>query len=519
MASPDCPIRTGTGYVQAVTSADDWVTPDGGPLILIPRALYPLWRGTSGTTLEGEVVLQEPGRGSQADYERACAATRDTRAGLVTVGDGEALAIGGPLISAAWLPADAGGAVVLDQSGATELSAARAALEADGEWEPLDVTLEVTQPEWLLLAATEEDEPRCGQIALRLEPGRYQVRWRSRDDDSLRADLLQLVRAGRARKKKLAARARAAAPRAGALDRLLAAGSDAELLGAKAALYRAGAWTADRAEAAALALERVRDPESRLLLVTRLVDPPLLLSRAGQEALLARVQRDPDRRLLDAVLGRFELDASDGLVRSMIADGLVAGRVEGLMWQLDRSPLSVSTWHALLAEVPARVALPHAVRLLSRQVWRWREQSTLRFMTRCALGVEPVARAPEVRQALLLALNALAIDARGREGLGWLAVDRRSGFAFFSHLELLLEALIGLLGDERLLAHRGTQLWLKTTLAASGADLAAVAEFRSSPLREPFLAALRRLGERAELIAGLGDQLAARLSEWSRGSG
>jgi hypothetical protein len=89
-----------------------WIESNGGPLVVLPRALLAAWRGTDDP-LPGEAIEAtfrwNPG-GVATDYDRAC----DVRdyAGVIAVGSGEALVLADEPLPTTWLPGHRGGVFV-----------------------------------------------------------------------------------------------------------------------------------------------------------------------------------------------------------------------------------------------------------------------------------------------------------------------------------------------------------------------------------------------------------------------
>ena len=84
------PARTASpGNVPTMTNYD-YLACDGGPHLVIPEALSSRWKG---------VALGDP-LDPSSDYGRSCAAAMNQRMALLTVGDGQAIVLRDPPLSA-----------------------------------------------------------------------------------------------------------------------------------------------------------------------------------------------------------------------------------------------------------------------------------------------------------------------------------------------------------------------------------------------------------------------------------
>ncbi|MGW1773731.1 immunity 21 family protein [Streptomyces sp. NPDC002104] len=141
--------------------AVEWVESGGGPLIVVPEVVLSSWSGADGDA-------------SETDYDRACGV--DGYAGLVAVGQVEALVLGDDPASTSFLPER--GLFVRWCAAASEeelLGSIDVAL-AEAVWEP-EQMWDVPGAGVLFDAAWPggELEPD-NHLRVELEPGRYSVR-------------------------------------------------------------------------------------------------------------------------------------------------------------------------------------------------------------------------------------------------------------------------------------------------------------------------------------------------------
>jgi hypothetical protein len=90
-----------------------WIASEGGPLLLLPADLLPLWEGVAPPAAERVIVATFRALGPEAsatDYERACDVA--DALGLLDIGPGQGLVLGDEPAQTAWWPLAAGGLLV-----------------------------------------------------------------------------------------------------------------------------------------------------------------------------------------------------------------------------------------------------------------------------------------------------------------------------------------------------------------------------------------------------------------------
>lgn len=83
----------------------EWISTTGGPLILMPNRLLPVWSGAPSEP-DGS-ANDESFAFTESDYQRACAIKGDI--GVIQVGDGEALVLAEEVLETTWHPMSDGG--------------------------------------------------------------------------------------------------------------------------------------------------------------------------------------------------------------------------------------------------------------------------------------------------------------------------------------------------------------------------------------------------------------------------
>lgn len=164
---------------------NSWVSSLGGPLIVVPQSVLPLWTG-GGDSAHGSMK-------DWGDYGRACAV--DGYLGLIPIGQRQGLVLGDEPADTMYLPAER---TFLRWVAACEekdlVDAARRALSAGVEWDAdEDVSWVVDGPVVLFDSVWAGTELESGNhLLIDLEPGTYRVRAARRSDDDHTMILVRL---------------------------------------------------------------------------------------------------------------------------------------------------------------------------------------------------------------------------------------------------------------------------------------------------------------------------------------
>ncbi|MFD4613102.1 immunity 21 family protein [Streptomyces sp. NPDC058451] len=141
--------------------AVEWVESEGGPLIVVPEVVLSSWSGADSDE-------------SETDYDRACGV--DGYAGLVAVGQSQALVLGDDPASTSFLPERGLFVRWCAAESEEELLGSVDAALADAAWEP-EQLWDVPGPVVLFDSAWPGDELEPeNHLRVDLEPGRYSVR-------------------------------------------------------------------------------------------------------------------------------------------------------------------------------------------------------------------------------------------------------------------------------------------------------------------------------------------------------
>ncbi|WP_428267165.1 Imm21 family immunity protein [Haliangium sp.] len=178
-----------------------WISTDGGPMILMPRAALMAWGGVEpprdGRVIEARAPREDPDRPA-CDYDRACEV--EGVAAVIDVNERDALVVAGEALPTAWIPHDRGGVLVRVAEATrtrAELEAhLRAVVERDGvPWQPLDgQLLRCGEPGWLLFDASCPGWEIELSAAVKLAPGRYRLAVATHRDSVAVVHLLQVAR-------------------------------------------------------------------------------------------------------------------------------------------------------------------------------------------------------------------------------------------------------------------------------------------------------------------------------------
>jgi hypothetical protein len=155
----------------------EWVTCDGGPLILLAREHLHAWEGadfpTDGRMVEAYIRWNPVGPAT--DYDRAC--DLDDYAGLIDVGCGKALVLGDEPLMTTWLPLEDGGLLVRwVYADDEEVVIAAARRVPNDAYLDTGLTLSVGQSSLVLFAASESGRDKIyPRIEFQLPSGSYRI--------------------------------------------------------------------------------------------------------------------------------------------------------------------------------------------------------------------------------------------------------------------------------------------------------------------------------------------------------
>lgn len=160
-----------------------WVTPERGPLLLIPRPALMAWGGVeqprNGRVIEARSRWREPDAPA-TDYDRACdlagplAGPLAVPLAMIDVNGREALVVGGKPLSTTWLPQRDGGVLVRGAGGDNRPPSLPSSQTLAGmQWEAIDVRVTSRESSWVLLDAACPGWEIDYSCAVSLHPGTY----------------------------------------------------------------------------------------------------------------------------------------------------------------------------------------------------------------------------------------------------------------------------------------------------------------------------------------------------------
>jgi hypothetical protein len=174
-----------------------WLESNGGPLALIPRAVLPHWSGVEApvdATPRAATWRLDP-TGPVTDYDRACSI--EEYAGVLPVGQGEALILGQEPLPTAWRPNRHGGLFIRWICAESEADVLRLLDQPHDALNWVDeAVFRVTHTPLVLIDAADVGFDLSGpSFELDLSPAAYTVR-RGQATDSAGTELLlhRLVR-------------------------------------------------------------------------------------------------------------------------------------------------------------------------------------------------------------------------------------------------------------------------------------------------------------------------------------
>lgn len=164
----------------------EWVSGDGGPLLLLEKALLPKWEGSDEPS-NGRVVQAEHrwGLDVATDYDKACDVS--DWAGVIDVEGGSGFVFSTSNHSATWLPEIDGenGALIewgFADSEAQLIEEARFSVASGDFVSRLKFEVNST-PSIVFVAAERGDESIYKRIEFDIEPGKYEVETCVRESD------------------------------------------------------------------------------------------------------------------------------------------------------------------------------------------------------------------------------------------------------------------------------------------------------------------------------------------------
>lgn len=161
------------------TAELQWIESNGGPLLMLPRALLECWDGTDPPEPHRSVraTFRWSGGGPATDYDRACDVSEWL--GVLPVGTGEGLVLGGEPLSTAWCPTTQGEASLLVrwEYAESDLAAARwlAAVPTKLPWRWSTRFAFDAEPLVLFDAAEPGLDPSGPRLELALPSGKYDI--------------------------------------------------------------------------------------------------------------------------------------------------------------------------------------------------------------------------------------------------------------------------------------------------------------------------------------------------------
>ncbi len=173
-----------------------WVTPERGPVIMMPRPALMAWGGVetprNGRVIEARSRWREPDAPA-TDYDRACDVPAP--AGVIDVNGQHALVMGDAPLATTWIPRSAGGVLVRGTSGDSRDPSMPSRQTLDFiDWQPLDVTITSRESSWMLFDAAFPGWELDFSCALSLHPGTYSVWQGTHENTRYPLQLIQLTR-------------------------------------------------------------------------------------------------------------------------------------------------------------------------------------------------------------------------------------------------------------------------------------------------------------------------------------
>ena len=154
-----------------------WVTCDGGPLLLLAKENLPAWEGSArpsqGRKMEAEFRWRSDGPAT--DYDRACDV--EDYIALIDVGAGKGMVLGGEELDATWVPLFDGGLLVRWVYGESDEESLTAIDRIPKDFfEDSDLSFSVGESPLVLFAACESGSDQIyPRIEFQIAPGCYQI--------------------------------------------------------------------------------------------------------------------------------------------------------------------------------------------------------------------------------------------------------------------------------------------------------------------------------------------------------
>jgi hypothetical protein len=152
-----------------------WVTPERGPLLLIPRPALMAWGGVeqprNGRVVEARSRWREPDAPA-TDYDRACDLPGPLA--VIDVNGREALVLGGEPLTTTWVPQRDGGVLVRGVGSDSRPPSLPSSQTLAGiQWQAMDVRVTSRESSWVLLDAACPGWEIDYSCAVSLHPGTY----------------------------------------------------------------------------------------------------------------------------------------------------------------------------------------------------------------------------------------------------------------------------------------------------------------------------------------------------------
>jgi hypothetical protein len=155
--------------------AQVWVTPERGPMLLIPKSALMAWGGVeqprSGRVIEARSRWRDPDAPA-TDYDRAC--DLEGPLSVIDVNGRQALVLGGAPLATTWLPRGDGGVLVRGTGSDNRPPSLPSSQTLAGiQWQELDVRVTSRETSWMLLDAACPGWEIDYSCAVSLPPGTY----------------------------------------------------------------------------------------------------------------------------------------------------------------------------------------------------------------------------------------------------------------------------------------------------------------------------------------------------------